>query len=133
MIVIVGVGWVLEPKGDEIVVPSFSTNQTIRQIAASLLKRPVAPVAILGPDLRPPFQPGSFDLVITTPQYRVPRRANVVNNTLTLHSVTPQRLEGSGLHWPPWASWSDAGLPNRAIFAAATALKSPLVSAPYNS
>jgi ferredoxin len=36
MIVIVGVGWVLEPKGDEIVVPSFSTDQTIRQIAPQI-------------------------------------------------------------------------------------------------
>ncbi len=34
----------------------------------------------------------SFDAVITTPQYRVPERSNVVQNLLTLHSVTRQRL-----------------------------------------
>jgi uncharacterized protein len=34
----------------------------------------------------------SFDLVITTPQYRVPSRPNVLNNILTLHSVSAQRL-----------------------------------------
>ena len=33
-----------------------------------------------------------FDLVITTPQYRVPGRDNVVNNTLTLHGITPEAL-----------------------------------------
>lgn len=41
----------------------------------------------------------SFDLVITTPQYRVARRANVLNNTLTLHSVTPQRLAAAREQW----------------------------------
>ena len=42
---------------------------------------------------------GSFDLVITTPQYRVPRRANVLNNMLTLHSVTPERLAAARNQW----------------------------------
>ncbi len=41
----------------------------------------------------------SFDLVITTPQYRVPRRANVLNNMLTLHSVTPERLASAREQW----------------------------------
>tara|TARA_R110001599_G_scaffold353884_2_gene602373 strand:- start:59705 stop:60757 length:1053 start_codon:yes stop_codon:yes gene_type:complete len=40
-----------------------------------------------------------FDLVVTTPQYRVPRRANVLNNMLTLHSVTPQRLAAAREEW----------------------------------
>ena len=44
----------------------------------------------------------TFDLVITTPQYRVPPRANVVNNMLTLHSVTAQRLATAR------STWSDA-------------------------
>ena len=41
----------------------------------------------------------SFDLVITTPQYRIPSRANVLNNVLTLHSVTPQRLDQARQEW----------------------------------
>ena len=41
----------------------------------------------------------SFDLVITTPQYRVPDRPNVLNNMLTLHSVTPQLLERARAEW----------------------------------
>jgi len=44
---------------------------------------------------------GSFDLVITTPQYRVPGCRNVLNNTLTLHGVTPQRLEAARRQWAP--------------------------------
>ena len=43
----------------------------------------------------------SFDLVITTPQYRVPEESNVVNNTLTLHSITPERLAQARRQWAP--------------------------------
>ena len=41
----------------------------------------------------------SFDLVITTPQYRVAPHANVLNNTLTLHSVTPEQLGAAREQW----------------------------------
>lgn len=41
----------------------------------------------------------SFDLVITTPQYRVPDHPGVVNNTLTLHSVGEQRLAPAREQW----------------------------------
>jgi len=40
-----------------------------------------------------------FDLVITTPQYRVPRRPNVLNNLLTLHGVTAERLAAERDRW----------------------------------
>jgi len=43
----------------------------------------------------------SFDLLITTPQYRVARRDNVVNNTLTLHGVDQQRLADAAAQWQP--------------------------------
>ncbi len=33
-----------------------------------------------------------FDLIITTPQYRLPNRPNVLHNVLTLHRVTESRL-----------------------------------------
>jgi mitochondrial fission protein ELM1 len=49
----------------------------------------------------------TFDLVITTPQYRVPDRSNVLNNTLTLHGVTAQRLEQARARWAS----TFAGLP----------------------
>jgi len=48
-----------------------------------------------------------FDLVITTPQYRVPPRANVLNNLLTLHAVTPQQLASARTEWAD----AFAGLP----------------------
>ncbi|MEM8561558.1 MAG: ELM1/GtrOC1 family putative glycosyltransferase [Pseudomonadota bacterium] len=40
-----------------------------------------------------------FDLVITTPQYRVEQRSNVLNNTLTLHSVTDDKLLAARQQW----------------------------------
>ena len=49
----------------------------------------------------------SFDLVITTPQYRVPEHPNVLNNMLTLHSVTPERLAQAREEWQE----AFAGLP----------------------
>ena len=54
-----------------------------------------------------------FDLVITTPQYRVPRRPNVLNNLLTLHSVTPRRLEAAREQWA--ASFADLPRPRIAV------------------
>jgi mitochondrial fission protein ELM1 len=33
-----------------------------------------------------------WDLVVTTPQYRLPERPNVLQNELPLHGVTPERL-----------------------------------------
>ena len=51
-----------------------------------LLGRPWAPVE-------------SFDLVVTTPQYELPEAANVVQNLLPLHGVTPDRLAEAAARW----------------------------------
>jgi|AMFO01.1.fsa_nt_gi Predicted nucleoside-diphosphate-sugar epimerase len=40
-----------------------------------------------------------FDLVITTPQYRLPQRPNVLHNSTTLHRVTNKRLVVEGRKW----------------------------------
>ncbi|MFL5258456.1 MAG: mitochondrial fission ELM1 family protein [Hyphomicrobiales bacterium] len=42
---------------------------------------------------------GRFDLVITTPQYRLPMRGNVLHNSLPLHGVTPERLRSAAAEW----------------------------------
>jgi mitochondrial fission protein ELM1 len=41
---------------------------------------------------RPWARPEQFDLLITTPQYRLPQRDNIVHNTTTLHRITAARL-----------------------------------------
>jgi mitochondrial fission protein ELM1 len=40
-----------------------------------------------------------FDLVITTPQYRLPDRDNVLQNVGTLHGITPERLAAEAAAW----------------------------------
>ncbi|MFU8777840.1 MAG: mitochondrial fission ELM1 family protein [Roseovarius sp.] len=45
--------------------------------------------------------PAHFDLVITTPQYRVPDRPNVLRNALPLHPLTPERLDAARAQWAP--------------------------------
>ena len=48
---------------------------------------------------RPWADPERFDLVITTPQYRLPRRANVLHNDLPLHRVQAARLREAAARW----------------------------------
>ena len=45
--------------------------------------------------------PRHFDLVITTPQYPVPDRPNVLRNALPLHGVTRARLDAAAALWAP--------------------------------
>lgn len=40
-----------------------------------------------------------FDLVITTPQYRLPQAENVLHNLLPVHDVTPQRIAIDAARW----------------------------------
>jgi mitochondrial fission protein ELM1 len=41
----------------------------------------------------------SFDLIVTTPQYFLPERANVLHNHLPLHGVNPQSLAQAAEAW----------------------------------
>jgi mitochondrial fission protein ELM1 len=41
----------------------------------------------------------NFDLVITTPQYGLPDRANILRNDLPMHKVTPTRLAEEAKIW----------------------------------
>lgn len=45
--------------------------------------------------------PEHFDLVITTPQYRVPDRPNVLRNALPLHLLGPASLAEARARWTP--------------------------------
>lgn len=42
-----------------------------------------------------------FDLIVTTPQYRLPVRANVLHNRTPLHRVTAERMASHALDWAP--------------------------------
>ena len=62
---------------------------------------------------RPWADPSLFDLVITTPQYRVPDRENVVRNELTLHQVSPLRMAQGAVEWEN--AWRDLPRPLIAV------------------
>lgn len=40
-----------------------------------------------------------FDLIVTTPQYRLPERPNVLHNRTPLHRVTDERLRAAAAKW----------------------------------
>ena len=42
-----------------------------------------------------------WDLVVTTPQYRLPRVANVLHNETSLHRIVPERLTDARAKWEP--------------------------------
>jgi mitochondrial fission protein ELM1 len=48
---------------------------------------------------RPWSRPGAFDLVLTTPQYRLGESPGVVMNDLPLHDVAPPMLETAAAEW----------------------------------
>ncbi len=48
---------------------------------------------------RPWAGPPTWDLVITTPQYRLPQDPNIVHNDTPLHRVTRARLDGAAANW----------------------------------
>jgi mitochondrial fission protein ELM1 len=61
-------------------------NQAAKRICLVHLGRPWAPVEC-------------FDLVVTTPQYQVPQRSNVLQIAAPLHAVTPARLSEAAARW----------------------------------
>ena len=46
----------------------------------------------------------AWDLIITTPQYFLPQRANVLHNSLPLHQFTHEHAAAAGEHWR--AQWA---------------------------
>lgn len=47
-----------------------------------------------------PWAPlSAFDLIVTTPQYFLPPRPNILMNDLPLHRVTPERLRRAATQW----------------------------------
>jgi mitochondrial fission protein ELM1 len=50
---------------------------------------------------RPWMDPGHYDLVVTTPQYRVAPAPNVMEIDLPLHRVTAEGVAGEAARWAP--------------------------------
>jgi mitochondrial fission protein ELM1 len=50
---------------------------------------------------RPWARPKHFDLIVTTPQYDLPKTSNVLYNELPLHRVDQQKLAAAAQRWRP--------------------------------
>jgi mitochondrial fission protein ELM1 len=87
----------LEPPWPDLVITSGRRNEPvarwIRQAAGGQTK-----LVHLG---RPWARPNNFDLVITTPQYRVPDADNVLELDLPLHGLTLASLDDAARRWLP--------------------------------
>jgi hypothetical protein len=68
---------------------------------------------------RPRVDLGRFDLVITTPQYRLPARPNVLHLSLPLHRVDDAARARAAAEWGP--RFADLPLPRIALLVGGTA------------
>ena len=87
----------LEPPWPDLLIFAFRANENIaRWIRAQAGGR--TRLVVVG---RPWSPLREFDLIVTTPQLRQPRRYNVLHNVLPLHRVTPERLAAAARVWAP--------------------------------
>ncbi len=87
----------LRPPWPDLVISAGMRNEPVcRWIRAQAGGHPL--IVHIG---RPWARLEQFDLVITTPQYRLPDRPNVLQNTTTLHRVTSERLQAEARIWQP--------------------------------
>jgi mitochondrial fission protein ELM1 len=85
----------LEPPWPDLVISAGMRNEPVcRWIRAQQGGR--TRIVHIG---RPWAHPDNFDLIVTTPQYRLAEHPKVLQNTLTLHRVTPERLEQEAARW----------------------------------
>ncbi len=87
----------LEPPWPDLVISAGRRNEPVarwirrhadRHVHLVHLGRPWAPL-------------DRFDLLITTPQYQLPQRPNILHNLAPLHRVTDSRLMAAAAEWSP--------------------------------
>jgi len=82
----------LEPPWPDIVISAGRRNEPV----ARWIQRQAGGHTRLVHIGRPWAPLDSWDLVVTTPQYFLPQRANILHNTLPLHRVERHELEAAG-------------------------------------
>ncbi len=87
----------LEPPWPDLVISAGMRNEPVGR----WIRNQSGGRALLVHIGRPWARPESFDLLITTPQYRLPERHNILHNTMTLHRATAERLTAEAACWKP--------------------------------
>ena len=85
----------LEPPWPDLVISAGMRNEPVCRWIRNQTQGRVRIVHIG----RPWARLEAFDLVVTTPQYMLPTRDNVLQNVTTLHRITPQRLAEAKAAW----------------------------------
>ena len=85
----------LAPPWPELVLTSGRRNEPIARWIQKRAPHPVRRVHVG----RPWERIDNWDLVVTTPQYRLPRLSNVLHNEMPLHRVSPARLRAAARDW----------------------------------
>jgi len=87
----------LGPPWPDLVITAGRRNEPIARWIRNSADRRVRLVHVG----RPWARPSRWDLVVTTPQYRVPDAPNVLQNEAPLHRVTGERLAKEAASWLP--------------------------------
>lgn len=85
----------LQPPWPELVISSGRRNEPVARWIRQQSERRTRIVHVG----RPWAPLDAFDLVISTPQYRLPERANVLVNELPMHRLSPALLSAAGARW----------------------------------
>ena len=86
----------LEPPWPDLVITSGRRNEPV----ARWIRRQAPGVRLV--HVGRPWAPlDIFDLIVTTPQYSLPERANVLENELPMHRLRHERLEAEARRWRP--------------------------------
>jgi mitochondrial fission protein ELM1 len=92
----------LAPPWPDLVISAGRRNEPVARWIRDQARRSAEPrearLVHLG---RPWADPRHFDLIVTTPQYRVPDRANVLTIGAPLHRITAERLVQARALWEP--------------------------------
>jgi mitochondrial fission protein ELM1 len=90
----------LEPPWPELVISAGRRNEPlVRWIQAAAAKDPDLPRVRLVHVGRPWALHECFDLIVTTPQYRLPKKPHILHNELPLQRVHDHRLETEAERW----------------------------------
>ncbi|MDJ0866574.1 MAG: mitochondrial fission ELM1 family protein [Myxococcota bacterium] len=87
----------LQPPWPELILTAGRRNEPIARWIRKQASHPIKLVHVG----RPWKTVGYWDLVVTTPQYRLPHVANVLHNETPLHRVVPERLAEAAAEWEP--------------------------------
>jgi mitochondrial fission protein ELM1 len=87
----------LGPPWPDLVITAGRRNEPIARWIRRQADRPVKLVHVG----RPWANPRRWDLIVTTPQYRLPDAPNILQNEAPLHRVTEERLAKEAAQWQP--------------------------------